>query len=90
VRHHHDDICAELVLVGPTVAELIIVPQQVMNGIAATLAKRQYAGWTRIGRYNQMLRYFVRFLQERAILRELANDYDYWFEAALGMSAGPC
>jgi len=45
-------------------------------------------GWTRIGRYNQMLRYFVRFLQERAILHELANDYDYWFEAALGITAG--
>jgi hypothetical protein len=27
VRHHHDDICAELILVGPTVAELLIVPQ---------------------------------------------------------------
>jgi hypothetical protein len=51
-------------------------------------AEEEGPGWTRIGRYSRMLRYFVRFLQERAILRELIQDYDYWFETVIGLVAG--
>jgi hypothetical protein len=62
--------------------------RQILENKQSVEAKVEGPGWTRIGRYSRMLRYFVRFLQERTILRELLRDYDYWFETVSYLSAG--
>jgi hypothetical protein len=50
-------------------------------------APKEGPGWTRIGRYLDMLRYFVRFHQERAILRDLAHDYAVWLDISTSLLA---